>query len=318
MIKIRPVTLGPSHSVLFLAFVVACSAQATRDDSDRPAPTRGGSTGSGGSTATGASTSTGGTFVPPNPTGGTVGAPSGGSGGSGTAGTVSTGGVVAQGGAVGKGGAVGSTGGVITTAGAAPTAGSTGTGGSTGLTVTCDGAWAVGNDGFVKAKGGTTSCWHGYAFTGKSTGSTVMPADYAKCGTGCMLCGSGTVAKSEDSSEVAFLGFNIKQVPGMTTPGTAKPTGAAVTVSFKKTGDFPLRVQIQAKNATAATRWCYNVTGASPVTIPYASFNTKCWDDSGDPFNPATTEIESILLLIPGGTEEDVAYDACLEGVKDG
>jgi hypothetical protein len=318
MTKIRPVTLGPSHSVLALSFLLACSAQATRDgDNDRPAPTRGGSTGNGGTVGAGAST--GGTFTPPNPTGGTTGTPNGGSGGAAAAGAVgTTGGIVGQGGVATTGGAVGTTGGIISSGGGAPTAGSTGTGGSTGLTVTCDGEWAVGNDGFVKAKGAGTACWHGYAFTGKSTGSTVMPADYAKCGTGCMLCATGTVAKSDDSSEVAFLGFNVKQVPGMASPGTAKPTGAGVTVSFKKTGDFPLRVQIQAKAATAATRWCYNVTGTSPVTIPYKSFNTKCWDDSGAAYDPATNEIESILLLIPGGTEEDVAYNACLEGVKDG
>jgi hypothetical protein len=132
-----------------------------------------------------------------------------------------------------------------------------------------------------------------------------------------MLCATGTVAKSEDGSQLAFIGFNVNQNPGMATPGAVKPTGVALTVSFKQTGTFPLRVQIQAKGATAATRWCANVT-TSPATIPYETFNTACWDDSGTFFDTATTEIESVLLLVPGNVEVDVPFNACLEGVKDG
>jgi hypothetical protein len=227
---------------------------------------------------------------------------------------------MAKGGATGvTGGVSGVTGGVTntggfitTTGGAAPGAGASAGGSS--AAVSCDAAWAVGNDGFVKAKG-TSSCWHGYAFTGKGTKSTVMPKDFGSCGAGCKICATGTVEAAD--IEVAFVGINLNQSPGSSTTMTAKPTGTGLQVSFTKTGDFPLRVQIQAKNATEATRWCYTVTGASPVTIPYKSFNTKCWDDSGDAYN-GTAEIEAVLLLIPGNPDAPTEFNACLEGAKDG
>jgi hypothetical protein len=175
--------------------------------------------------------------------------------------------------------------------------------------------WSVGNDGFVKAKG--TSCFHGYAFTGGGTltKASVMPKSFETCGAGCKVCATGTVEASD--SEVGFVGFNVKQSPGSSATMTAKPAGTGLTVSFTKTGTFPLRVQIQAKNATDATRWCYTVTGTSPVTIPYKSFNTKCWDDSGTAYDGAT-EIEAVLLLIPGNPDATTAFNACLDGVADG
>jgi hypothetical protein len=219
-----------------------------------------------------------------------------------------------MGGTVGiTGGTVGVTGGVITSGG-----GASATGGSSGLTVTCDAAWAVGNDGFVKAPGAGTTCWHGYAFTGKSgTGSTIAPDSYKSCGAGCMICGKGEVAASE--SAVAFFGFNANQVPGMATPGSVTPTGTGLTVSFTKTGTFPLRVQIQAVGGgtDATKRWCYTVTGASPVTIPYAMFNTECWE-GGAGTAYAKQPLEAVLLLVPGNATDVTAYDACITGAKDG
>ncbi len=244
---------------------------------------------------------------------GSAGGQDGGSDGSG--GTTSTGGSDPE-----TGGRVSEQGGSRSTGGEPPvqTGGvATGTGGQVG--VVCDRPWTVGNDGFVRAQGADGACWHGYAFTGKGTASTIMPEKFSQCGAGCMLCADGTVAKSADSSEVAFLGFNINQSPGASATTTAKPTGTALTVSFTKSGTFPLRVQILAKNATAASRWCAEITGTSPATIPYAMFNTECWEGgAGTAYNPAMGEIEAVMLLIPGNTETDVAFSACLTGVKDG
>jgi hypothetical protein len=57
------------------------------------------------------------------------------------------------------------------------------------------------------------------------------------------------------------------------------------------------------------------VTGASPVTIPYKSFNTKCWDDSGTAY--AGADIEAVLLLVPGNPDEETPFNVCLEGASD-
>jgi hypothetical protein len=98
----------------------------------------------------------------------------------------------------------------------------------------------------------------------------------------------------------------------------AAPTGTGMTVSFTKTGTFPLRVQIQAVGGGTdeTKRWCYTVTGASPVTIPYTSFNTKCWDDSGTAY--AKQPLEAVLLLVPGDPAAATTFEACLTGAQDG
>ena len=320
MIKLRFNPSAPAHWVLGGA-ILACSAQAENSEDGGTRPVRPGDTG-GTASGVGGSGTTGGAFVP-NPQGGTPGNPQGGTptamGGGGAGGKAAGGTPGAQGGTSAKGGAT-TVGGFATTTGGIANAGGAATGsGGAATAVTCDAPWVVGNDGFVKAQGAGSSCWHGYAFTGKGKASTIMPEKYSQCGAGCMLCAEGTVTKSADSSEVAFLGFNINQPPGSSTTATAKPTGTGLTVSFSKTGTFPLRVQIQAKNATAASRWCAEITGASPVTIPYAMFNTECWTGgAGTAYNPAMGEIEAVLLLIPGSTEADVPFSACLTGVKDG
>jgi hypothetical protein len=257
----------------------------------------------------GGTVSTGGTFVAP--TGGTVGTPTGGMGGS-KAGAAGGGGTpTAKGGTVGAGGTTGGTPGVIVTGGTVA-AGGTGGGGSG---VSCDVPWAVGNDGFVKAKGAGTTCWHGYAFADaapKAT-SSADPKSFGTCGAGCKLCFKGSVGATVE--DVAFIGFNLSQSPGSTATANVTPTGTGLSVSFTKTGTFPLRVQIQAKAATAATRWCYTIpeTATSPVTIPYAMFNTECWE-GGKGTAYAKGQIEAIMLLIPGNATAATPFDACLDG----
>ena len=303
-------TSRTAQFALCLAFL-ACSAQAERDNDPNPAPSTTGGTNQG----TGGSVSTGGVFTPP-PTGGTV--ATGGTTAKGGS-TAVTGGTVAMGGTTAKGGSTAVTGGVAGAGvgGTVTTAGATGTGGG-GAVVACDMPWAVGNDGFVKAKGAGTGCFHGYAFASASPAATskAMPTSFAMCGAGCMLCFSGTVGATVN--DVALMGFNVSQSPGASATAVATPTGTGLTVGFTKTGTFPLRVQIQAKAATAMTRWCYTIpdTAVSPVTIPYAMFNTECWV-GGKGTAYAKEPIESMMLLIPGNATAETPFEACLTSVTE-
>jgi hypothetical protein len=302
--------------VLSFAFL-ACSAQAERDNDSNPA-SRGGSvsvTGGVSNVGSGGTSTTGGTFVTPPPTGGMIGTPMGGMGSSKGGGAGAGGTATAKGGTVGAGGTTGGTPGVIITGGGGSVA--AGGSGGGGTVVSCDLPWAVGNDGFVKAKGAGT-CFHGYAFASASPAatSTATPTSFGTCGANCMLCFKGSVGATVN--DVALIGFNLSQSPGSTATANVKPTGTGVAVSFTKTGTFPLRVQIQAKAATAATRWCYTIpeTATSPVTIPYAMFNTECWE-GGAGTAYAKGDIESIMLLIPGNATAATPYEACLTGVTE-
>jgi hypothetical protein len=237
--------------------------------------------------------------------GGSAGTPATG----GSAGTPATGGTFPTGGV--SGAAVGGTAGTVAMGGAS--AGTPATGGSAGAgMLMCNAAFEVGMDGFVRAPG-TTGCWNGYASAGGDVGTMVTPTMFAACGAGCMLRTSGTLGPANEANSYAgfaFLGFNVNQPTGSSTFSTIAPTGSSLVITYTKTaGPATIRVQLQG----GATRWCANLT-ASPATIPYAMFNTACWDNSGAPY--AKEPIDAVQLVAPGG-EAAQPIDMTLVSVKD-
>lgn len=323
---------------LYLSFAIAigaaCSAPApleTRDDDDS-------SNGNTGNTARGGTGGTnvgqGGTMVGQGGTtvaqgGTTVGQggslPMGGTspqagrsaGGAATTGGASGAGRPAMGGTAGTAVAMGGTG---NTAMGGTTAMGGSTSGSAGMTssVSCDTTFAVSGTGLVRApmKGG--ACWHGYASAGVDT---LMPdagtasklttaTSFATCGDGCMLNMAGSLAASD--SAYAYLGFNVNEGGG--TKSTQKPTGTGLKVTFSKSGTFDVRVQISAGNA-AASRWCA-AAATSPASIPYATFNTQCWDDSGTAYTTASA-IDQVQLSVPGKAASATTFDVTLVSVEE-
>jgi hypothetical protein len=301
-----------TYALVGVALAIACGPQpieVPEDDDDEN------DNGRGGTGATGQGGAFGGAF----PTGGfpsggslaTGGFPSGGSvatGGAGVGGTFATGGAAGTAGTFPTGGVAGTpaTGGVAGTPATGGTAG--------GSATTCDATFAVGADGFVRAPG-TTGCWHGYAYAGGDTGSTVAPTMFGTCGMGCMLRVTGTVGAATEANSyagVAYLGFNVAQPLGTSTPGTVVPTGTSLQITYTKAmGPTVIRAQIT--SAGGATRWCATLT-ASPASVPYAMFNTACWDGSGTAY--AMQPIEAVQLVAPGDMAA-APLDMTLVSVKD-
>jgi hypothetical protein len=127
---------------------------------------------------------------------------------------------------------------------------------------------------------------------------------------------SGTVGPATAANSyagVAYMGFNLGQDVGSTTVPTVTPTGTGLTVTVNtSTGPLPVRVQL---TGTGSTFWCYTLPGASPVTIPYSSFNTACWDGSGTAY--AKQPITSIELVVPGGGMATSGVSVSLSGVRE-
>jgi hypothetical protein len=304
---------------LVVALMGACGADPVEVPDPEPPPNTGGTGGaggSGGSGGTGGSTTggTGGSFT--GGTGGVGGAASGGKGGAGGGGGVVGGAAGSTGGALsGAGGAVGGAGGA-TGGGAGAGAGTAGTGAAGGPAIECPAVFAVGADGFVRAPAAGGGCWHGYASAGGDTTSTPMPTSFAACGAGCMLRFSGTVGASVEPTYagVVYMGFNLKQASGAATKTTVTPAGTSLTVEYTNTSMSPIvRVQLSAGSA-ATTRWCAPLTTATSV-IPYAMFNTECWE-GGAGTAYAKEPIDTVQLIIPGGAAA-AEFDVTLVSVKD-
>jgi len=321
----RSVIAFASYLTLAATTAVACGPAPVEVPEPVPPPSSGGTgnTGQGGGSGSGVGGSSGVTSF--GGSGGSVVGGTGGAGGSvsGSGGAVSgAGGSVAGQGAGGTppvtGGASGAaTGGSagVTTGGAAGASGAAGSAGAS--EVACDAAFAVAADGFVRAPAAGGQCWHGYASAGKGamdTGSTLMPTSFAMCGMGCMLHFSGTLGASTAANNytgVVYMGFNVAEAAGGGTKGTVKPAGTGLTVTYTNTGASPIvRVQIGAGN----TYYCATLT-ASGMTVPYAMFNTACWDNSGTAY-AAGTAIDTVQIVLPGA-DAAAPFDFTLVSVKD-
>lgn len=280
---------------------VTANAGAGPTASGGPASSASGSPSSGGSTTT---TTTGG--MAGSSMGGTVsgGTTSGGSVFGGTApmaGTVS-GGTAPMAGTTAAG----------TTAAGTSAAGTSAAGATASEGVTCDAAFAVGTDGFVRAPG-TSGCWHGYAYASGDSGSTVTPESFETCGSGCTLHVTGTVgAANADNNYAGYVvvGFNISQASGGGTVETTTPSGSSLTMTFTKVSGPDLRVQLQ----SGSTTWCASVT-SSPATVAYTDFNTECWE-GGAGTAYAMQPIDAVQLSLPGA-ETATPFDVTLVSAAD-
>jgi hypothetical protein len=212
----------------------------------------------------------------------------------------------------GTGGATGGRGG--SSGGNAGTAGGSAATGAVGPpAVTCDAVFAVSEDGFVRAPAAGGGCWHGYASAGGDPGSMVTPTTFDSCGMDCMLRVRGRVGPAIASSYV-YLGFNIDQAVGSSSKKTLVPAGTGLAVRYMNTGASPIvRVQISSGTASS-TRWCAPLTSAS-ATIPYAMFNTECWEGGrGTAYDKEPIDTVQIVIV---GVMEPAPFDVTLMSVQD-
>jgi hypothetical protein len=77
------------------------------------------------------------------------------------------------------------------------------------------------------------------------------------------------------------------------------------------TNNTNLRVQIQ---TSTNQRWCANVTGLS-VSIPWTSFNTACWNNSGT-YYTVGTPIVDLAFQIPGDTGGVRNFNYCVTNIS--
>jgi hypothetical protein len=132
------------------------------------------------------------------------------------------------------------------------------------------------------------------------------------------LCASGSVAPDLDFGGVAWLGFNLAQALGETTASTVTPTGTGIRVNFINEGGSTLRVQLGGPNADtlASDRWCVEVAGATgEVMIPYAAFNTQCWNALGTGY--AGQPLQNIQLIVPGNDLGAIPFAICMAAVTE-
>jgi hypothetical protein len=179
-------------------------------------------------------------------------------------------------------------------------------------------ALSVDSSGYV-----TSGPWSGYSYAYLYNPTGLADSILPGCaGAGCgpslaaALCASGTLAADATYASSAGLGFNLSQPQSnpdgsAPAPNLVSVSGSGVVVDLANLGGTDVRVQL----SDGANYWCYDLgSSSSPATIPWPSFNTACWDNSGSTFDKSSP-IESIQLTVPSGATSDTMYDVCLVGL---
>ncbi len=214
--------------------------------------------------------------------------------------------------------------------GASDTGGSTGSGnttssthptGSTSGNTTTSGTATAPANAIVCTSNYCTIGMGGYAFGySDSDPPSGMGTSKATLASNGSLCISGNVMALPPNPTAADytndwgcgIGVNVNQAMGMNTPkGTFKLTGTGVTVSVANLPSCTTaRVVLDDMDGTVA----YCAPLASGTEIPWASFNTECWNGMGTALSGPPTSQAIKIQFVTGMTECDFS-NFCLTEV---
>jgi hypothetical protein len=166
----------------------------------------------------------------------------------------------------------------------------------------------------------TTGKLKGYGYTYIGNASNQETCVVPVCGiTGCSpsfgasaLCAAGVVGADWAYDSLVGVGFNLNQSPTTGDPGVI-PAPATITIGAlfagATSGSEYVRVQLVDGQGTA---YCVEANAWAPgVPIDISSFNTRCWDVSGEGLFEGTP-IGELHLIVPSDALSDRPFAFCL------
>ena len=176
--------------------------------------------------------------------------------------------------------------------------------------------------------------WHGCAWalvTATGELDRISPEDFEEHEAGEPYCVSGGIIEEEG---IAALGFNLNESAATADCGynalvlEEPPPGVVLggsgialnyTVTHASLPEFRIQLTSPLGDSVDGETWCADLTSfylGGSVFIPYTDFNTKCWDGSGEAFDPETP-ISSVAFVIVGGPS-DATFNYCINGFAAG
>jgi hypothetical protein len=93
--------------------------------------------------------------------------------------------------------------------------------------------------------------------------------------------------------------------------GTLNQAHTSITYTFTGKPTTGLRAQVN----VGSIEYCYDKV-SSGTAIPFTSFNTKCWDDSGTALTAANvTKIDKVALQVNSGSTAVTVTSLCITGI---
>jgi hypothetical protein len=163
-----------------------------------------------------------------------------------------------------------------------------------------------------------TGAWHGLAFTASSPGSTIM-LEPPGADPGFPLCVSGVVAADDGQGSFASVGFNLNQdMAGgdamFIFPSDLNGGVHADITDNQGGGTFYLGLSTSFTNPLQG--YCTDVVPDSATLYDWNSFMQTCWTGEGSGFDPETTEVLSLNVVVRG-QQTPTPFDFCLNGVME-
>jgi hypothetical protein len=158
----------------------------------------------------------------------------------------------------------------------------------------------------------------GYAFAFSDSSGMAAPLGTATASVGMTaFCGCGTDDAQNPPSYSFYgggVGVNLSQA--MTTGSTMEAiaqSGTGVTYAVTSLPTNGLRVQVIDSGGTS---YCFDATAKSGM-IPWAMFNTKCYDTTpdGDAL-PTADMLTQLEFLVPSNTTANAAWDFCVTALS--
>jgi len=168
----------------------------------------------------------------------------------------------------------------------------------------------------------TNGIFAGYGFNwlaNTTAASNISPdcASNTQCYAGqSSLCATGALEVSSNFAATAGLGFALKQAPEPNAPASDwAPTGDGLYVQLSGiTNNLRLQLRALGGDADETKRWCAPVPKGGIGVIPWTSFNSRCWDNSGNYFTPSTP-IRWIEITDPSSNAATTPIDVCIVNV---
>jgi hypothetical protein len=146
-----------------------------------------------------------------------------------------------------------------------------------------------------------------------------MPAGTSTaCVSAGAFCGVGTTGVQSAATWGAGIGLNLNQA--MATSATSPPisafqaTGSGIAYALSGISAGVRVIIDNSPNYPTVVDYCAPISGASG-TIPWAMFNTKCWDNSGTSLTAAPTMAHHVQFQV-FATSAAGSFNFCVTSLK--
>jgi hypothetical protein len=157
----------------------------------------------------------------------------------------------------------------------------------------------------------------GYAYAFSDATGTPAGTSTA-CIAATALCGMGATGVQSASTWGAGIGLNLNQAMAMssTSPpiNALQATGSGINYTLSGLTTGARLIIDNSPNYPTVVDYCAPITAASG-TIPWATFNTKCWDNSGTALTAAPTMAHHVQIQV-FATATAGSFNFCVTSLK--